>query len=150
MKNIKSFDEFIENLKTDTELQEKIKLNPVEALKEISITEPAYTNDKLIYRIVVLGFISVLLFGVIYFIYQYQLSLKSRTAYAYKVLESINAITTDNPLNNTKLMNLKDAIGNGTSLNGTTPDGIIAVFTAIIGVLAGLFAPSPLTKNERR
>lgn len=148
MKKIKSFEEFVEKVDGDTALQEKLKNNPIETLKEFSIQPPVYTSDKYVYRIVVTGLIGVLFLGVIYFIWQYQISLNLRKEYADKVLASFDKLNASDSLAEKKLESLKIAIGQTTGLNGTTPDGIIAVFTAIIGVLAGLFAPSPLSKNN--
>lgn len=150
MKKIKNFEEFIQMVNTDSDLQNKLKANPVEALKEISFSAPVYTSDKLVYRIVVSGLIGVLFLGVIYFIYQYQVSLTIRREYADKVLLVFDKMTVNDSLTNSKLLNIKDAISSTTNINGTTPDGIIAVFTAIIGVLAGLFAPSPFSNKSNQ
>ncbi|MDP2386167.1 MAG: Nif11-like leader peptide family natural product precursor [Bacteroidota bacterium] len=147
MKKIKSFEEFKDKVTTDPELQEKLKKDPVGTMQEFSVSAPVYTSDRFVYRVVVSGLIGVLFLGVIYFIYQYQVSLNLRRDYADHVLDVISKLNGNDMLADDKLVSLKDAVGQTTALNGTTPDGIIAVFTAIIGVLAGLFAPSPFSNK---
>lgn len=155
MKKIKNFQEFIETVNSSPELQEKLKANPVDFLKEYSISPPAYTNDKLVYRIVVFGFVGSLFLGLLYFIFQYQNSLEVRTQYSKDILSMINAIPNSDSLDVNsiaakKLDNLKTIMSTSGNLAATTPDGIIPVFTAIIGVLAGLFAPSPFSNRTNQ
>lgn len=50
---IKSFGEFKKQLESNAELQTKFRENPVEAIKQFEETDPVYTRDKLVYRIVV-------------------------------------------------------------------------------------------------
>lgn len=144
MENIRSLEEFIKEVKNNPELQNKLKEDPVGTLQELPRSEPVFTSDKLIYRIVVGGFVAVLLFGVIYFMYQYQRSIQVRTEYSQELLKVFKTISS-------KSLNYSDlakTIKGPDGINGTAPDGIIAVFTAIIGALAGLFAPSPVSRNR--
>ena len=143
MRKVKSFQEFIDQVQRDPQLQQELKEDPVKALSELTFSDPAYMRDKLVYRMVIAGFVGVLVLGVVYFIYQYQHSLDLRVRYSEQVLRTLGAATDP-----TAVQKLKDAIAAPTGLNGTTPDGIIAVFTAIIGALAGLFAPSPLSRSQ--
>jgi hypothetical protein len=59
-RNINTFDEFKEELKNDTELQEEFKANPVAAIDTFQQKSPLET-DKWIYRIVVLALGSTIL-----------------------------------------------------------------------------------------
>ncbi len=151
MENIKRFSEFNqlkERVATDEAFKKRLKDDPEKALDEINLSGPIYTSDKLVYRIVIFGFAGTLLFGMMYCIYQYQQSLDVRATYAKSVIESIKGISSSDSLSFQKLTMLKDAVSNASGLNATIPDGIIAVFTGIIGALAGLFAPSPLRSND--
>jgi hypothetical protein len=62
---IKSFGEFKQQLETNTDLQTKFKENPVEAIQQFEQTDPVYTRDKVVYRIVVLvlGLIIICIVG---------------------------------------------------------------------------------------
>jgi hypothetical protein len=145
---MKSFKEFIQEVENDPNLLEQLKTNPIKTLKEISDSSPAYYADKMVYRVVVFGFSGVLLLGVIYFLYQYQHSINMRKEYSIQILNTIKGISQSDTLSELKLNSLKNSLVSAAGLNGTTPDGVIAVFTAIVGALAGLFAPSPLSKNS--
>ncbi len=154
MLKIKNFKEFVNEVNTNPDLQEKLKANPVEVLKGYTIEPPIYTSDKLVYRVVVLGFVGSLLLGILFFIYQYQHSLNVRAAYSTSILNALKEINTTSisPQQDSivikKIETLKSILTNSSGLSATTPDGIISVLTGIIGVLAGLFAASPLGKRE--
>lgn len=158
MKNIKGFEDFKSKVESDQDLRNQLQTDPLKVLKEFSVSGPVYTNDKAIYRMVIFGFAGTLLIGVLIFLYQYQRSLDVRTNYAHEILEAINKMTVvDNKdsISSVRLVELNkqkaDLLGkvtNPNTLSATTPEGIIPVFTAIIGALAGLFAPSPLSRSN--
>lgn len=60
---IRNFTEFKEVLQKDSELQELFKTDPVNAIQQYEQSEPVYTRDKWVYRMVVgvLGLVIVVI-----------------------------------------------------------------------------------------
>ncbi|MEN8117299.1 MAG: hypothetical protein ABFS16_09990 [Bacteroidota bacterium] len=58
---VKSFDDFKKQLQSDTDLQEKFKVDPRSAVNDIEKRSHPLTSDKWIYRIIVLGLIVIVL-----------------------------------------------------------------------------------------
>ncbi len=64
-KFIKSFSQFKEMVENDTDLQDQIKADPKNAIRQFKSQDPIYTKDKWVYRLVVGILGSVILISVI-------------------------------------------------------------------------------------
>jgi hypothetical protein len=149
----KTVNDLIRQVEKDPELKRQLQEDPVKVLREFDFSGPIYTRDKLIYRLVVGGFVGVLVVGIVYFIYQYQNSLDVRREYSEFLVTNLATLTQKQPSMdslsyNAFIKKLNIPVISAQNLGATTPDGVIAVFTAIIGALAGLLAPSPLSRSN--
>lgn len=149
IKNFQEFQEFKDAVNNNPELQKELKDNPLETLNNITVSGPVYTSDKFVYRIVVGGFIAILFLGILFYIFQFQHTLSARIEFSKQILDACKNLSgSGDSLAAEKLKAIQVSLLGPGGIKGETPDGIVAVFTAIIGVLAGLFAPSPFSKQK--